>query len=200
LAAAGVRFVGQRTVGSLAAAQAAAAQIGYPVALKALGRLHKSDAGGVRLDLADPDALAAAFTNMDERLEPETYSVEAMAPLTDGVELLIGSRWDARFGPVALVGLGGVYTEVLHDVVVALGPVTVSLAEEMLRSLRTFPLLDGVRGRPALDASAAAAALASLSGLAAAHPEIAELEVNPLLVLPEGALALDARIVLADTD
>ena len=200
MAAAGVRFVGQRTVGSLAAAQAAAAQIGYPVALKALGRLHKSDAGGVRLDLPGPEALAAAFTNMAGGLKPEAYSVEAMAPLSDGVELLIGSRWDARFGPVALVGLGGVYTEVLHDVVVALGPVTMSLAEKMLRSLRSFPLLDGVRGGPVLDTAAAAAALASLSGLAGAHPEIAELEINPLLVLPEGAFGLDARIVPADTD
>ena len=84
----------------------------------------------------------------------------------------------------------------LRDVAVALAPVTPAQAAAMLRSLRAFPLLDGARGRSALDVDAAAAALSALSMVAAAHPEIAELEVNPLLVLPDGALGLDARIVL----
>jgi acetate---CoA ligase (ADP-forming) len=196
----GVRLVAQSTVDSIAAAQAAAERVGYPVVLKALGPLHKSDGGGVRLSLADPDELAAAYGDIDARLRPDRLSVEAMAPLGQGVELLIGARWDARFGPVALVGLGGIYAEVLRDVAVALAPVTVVQADRMLRSLRAFSLLDGARGRPALDTAAAASALTALSRVAAAHPEIAELEVNPLLVLPDGALALDARIVLKPDD
>ena len=196
LAAAGVPFVAQLTVHTAATAQDAAAEIGYPVALKALGAVHKSDAGGVRLGLADADALAAAYADVEARLHPSAFSVEAMAPLDRGVELLIGARWDARFGPVALVGLGGVYAEVLRDVAVALAPVTPAQAGAMLRKLKAFPLLDGARGRPALDVDAAAAALSALSIVAAAHPEIGELEVNPLLVLPDGALGLDARIVL----
>ena len=196
LAAAGVPFVAQLTVHTVATAQDAAAEIGYPVALKALGAVHKSDAGGVRLGLADADALAAAYADIEARLHPSAFSVEAMAPLDRGVELLIGARWDARFGPVALVGLGGVYAEVLRDVAVALAPVTPAQAGAMLRKLKAFPLLDGARGRPALDVDAAAAALSALSIVAAAHPEIGELEVNPLLVLPDGALGLDARIVL----
>jgi len=196
LAAGGVPFVAQRTISGAAAAQAAAAEIGYPVALKALGAVHKSDAGGVRLGLTDAGAVLAAYEDIEAQLHPSSFSVEAMAPLDRGVELLIGARWDARFGPVALVGLGGVYAEVLHDVAVALAPVTPAHAAAMLRSLRAFPLLDGARGRPALDVAAAADALAALSVLAAAHPEIGELEVNPLLVLPDGALGLDARIVL----
>ena len=196
LAAGGVPFVAQRTVHTAAAAQDAAAEIGYPVALKALGAVHKSDAGGVTLGLADADALAAAYADIEARLHPSAFSVEAMAPLDRGVELLIGARWDARFGPVALVGLGGVYAEVLRDVAVALAPVTPAQADAMLRKLSAFPLLDGARGRPALDVDAAAAALSALSMVAAAHPEIGELEVNPLLVLPDGALGLDARIVL----
>jgi acetate---CoA ligase (ADP-forming) len=196
LAAGGVPFVDQRTAGSAETVLAAAAEIGYPVALKALGTLHKSDAGGVRLGLADPEALAAAHADMGARLSPEAFSVEAMAPLSQGVELLIGARWDARFGPVALAGLGGVYAEVMGDVAVALAPVRATQAERMLRSLRAFPLLDGARGRPPLDTAAAAAALVALSRVAAAHPEIAELEINPLLVLPSGAVGLDARIVL----
>jgi acyl-CoA synthetase (NDP forming) len=198
LAAGGVPFVAQRTVHTATEAEAAAAEIGYPVALKALGALHKSDAGGVRLGLADAAALAAAYADIDARLQPDAFSIEAMAPVAQGIELLIGTRWDARFGPVALVGVGGVYAEVLRDVAVALAPVTPTRAAAMLRSLNAFPLLDGARGRATLDVPAAAAALATLSAVAAEHPEIAELEVNPLLVLTDGALGLDARIVLRD--
>jgi acyl-CoA synthetase (NDP forming) len=194
----GVWFVAQQTVDSAAAAQAAAAAIGYPVALKALGAAHKSDAGGVELGIADSHTLAAAYSDLDARLHPEAFSVEAMAPLADGVEILIGARWDPRFGPVALAGLGGVYAEVMRDVAVSLAPVTAAQAEAMLRSLKAFPLLDGARGRPRLDLAAAAHALAALSHVAAEHPEIAELEVNPLLVLPDRAVGLDARIILND--
>jgi acetate---CoA ligase (ADP-forming) len=196
LAAGGVPFVSQRTVDSAATAREAAAALGYPVVLKALGALHKSDVGGVRVGLADPDAVAGACEEMDARLHPEAFSIEAMAPTDRGAELLIGARWDARFGPLALVGLGGVYAEVMRDVTVALAPVTETEAELMLRSLRSFPLLDGTRGRPVLDVAAAANALAALSRVAAGHPEISELEVNPLLVLPDGALGLDARMIL----
>ena len=194
----GVSFVAQQTVDSAAAAQDAAAAIGYPVALKALGAVHKSDVGGVKLGIADSHTLAAAYSDLDARLHPETFSVEAMAPLADGVEILIGARWDPRFGPVALAGLGGVYAEVMRDVAVSLAPVTAAQAEAMLRSLKAFPLLDGARGRPPLDLAAAAHALAALSHVAAEHPEIAELEVNPLLVLPDRAVGLDARIILND--
>jgi acyl-CoA synthetase (NDP forming) len=198
LAPGGVPFVGQRTVTSLETALTAAAAIGYPIVVKALGAVHKSDVGGVKLGITDPDALAAAYSDIDARLHPEAFSVEAMAPLADGVELLIGARWDPRFGPVALAGLGGVYAEVMRDVAVSLAPVADAQAEAMLRSLKAFPLLDGARGRPALDVAAAAQALAALSRVAAAHPEISELEVNPLLVLPNGALGLDARIVMKE--
>ncbi len=194
----GVSFVAQQTVDSAAAAQDAAAAIGYPVALKALGAVHKSDAGGVKLGIADSHTLAAAYSDLDARLRTKGFSVEAMAPPPDGVEILIGARWDPRFGPVALAGLGGVYAEVMRDVAVSLAPVTAAQAEAMLRSLNAFPLLDGARGRPPLDLAAAAHALAALSHVAAEHPEIAELEVNPLLVLPDRAVGLDARIILND--
>jgi acetate---CoA ligase (ADP-forming) len=112
------------------------------------------------------------------------------------VELLIGARWNARFDPIALVGLGGLFTEILRDVAVALAPVDEERALALLGSLRAAPLLHGARGRPPLDAPAAASALAALSRVAAEHPEIAAIEVNPLLVLPQGALGLDARLEL----
>jgi len=197
LAEAGIAFVDARTVAGPDAAVAAAAELGFPVVLKALGTLHKSDAGGVAVGLADAAALAAAATDMARRLAPPAFSVERMAPLADGVELLIGARRDARFGPIAVAGLGGLYTEVLADAAVALAPVDEDAAHALLLSLRGAPLLTGARGRPPLDLRAAAAALAALSRVAAAHPELAALEINPLLVLPEGALGLDARLEVA---
>jgi acyl-CoA synthetase (NDP forming) len=197
LARAGVPFADARIVAGAEAAVEAARALGYPVVLKALGLLHKSDAGGVALGLADEHALRAALADMEARLAPPGFGVERLAPVGDGVELLIGARWDARFGPVALVGLGGLFTEILHDVAVALAPVDEERALELLGSLRAAPLLHGTRGRPPLDARAAAAALSALSRVAAEHPEIAAIEVNPLLVLPSGALGLDARLELS---
>jgi acyl-CoA synthetase (NDP forming) len=196
LAGGGVPFVPAREASTPDDAAAAAAEIGYPVALKALGLLHKSDAGGVVTGLADEPALRTAFADVRDRLDPPAFSVERMAPVGDGVELLVGARWEARFGPVALVGLGGVFTEVLGDVAVALAPVDEASARELLLSLRAAPLLQGARGRRAVDLGAAASAVAALSRVAAAHPEIAEIEVNPLLALPDGALGLDARVVM----
>ncbi len=196
LTAGGVPFAAASTVATADEAVAAAEEIGYPVVLKALGLLHKSDAGGVVVGLRDAAALRSAVDDLSERLAPEAFSVEALAPVADGVELLVGARWDARFGAVALVGLGGVFTEILADVAVALAPVDEDVARSMLTSLRSAPLLLGARGRPPVDLDDAAAAVAALSRVAAEHPEIAELEVNPLLALPGGALGLDARVVL----
>jgi acyl-CoA synthetase (NDP forming) len=197
----GVPFVPARFVAPDAdSVSAAAEELGYPVALKALGLLHKSDAGGVALGLADAGAVREAHRRIVGRLHPPAFSVERMAPLDDGAELLIGARWDPRLGPIALAGAGGLYAEVLRDTTVALAPVTPERARAMIASLRVAPLLTGARGRPPLDLDAAAQALAALSHVAAAHPELAELEVNPLLVLPSGALALDARFVTAQPD
>jgi len=200
LAEAAVPFGASRTVVSREAALAAAAEIGYPVVLKALGRLHKSEEGGVVLGLRDEADLAAAFDDVAARLAPESFSIEAAEDVAAGFELLAGARWDARFGPLVLVAAGGIQAEVLRDTAVALAPVDEEGAEALIRSLAAKPLLTGTRGRPPLDVAAAARAVASLSRFAAAHPEIAEVEVNPLLVrrVGEGAVGLDARVVLAN--
>ncbi len=197
LAAAGVRFATARPAASVAEARAAAADLGYPVALKALGMLHKSDAGGVALGLVDDAAVAAAATDMERRLAPDGYSVETLVDTAGGLELIVGCRRDPRFGPLVLVGLGGVYTELLRDVRLALAPAGADELEALLLSLRGAGMLTGARGRGALDVRAAAEAASALSRVAAAHPEIAEIEINPLLVTTTGALGLDARIVLA---
>jgi acetate---CoA ligase (ADP-forming) len=196
LQAAGIRFAEARRAEDLAQALAAAEEIGYPVVLKALGRPHKSDGGGVAVGLADEEALSEALAKMATALAPAEYSVERTARTADGVELIVGARRDPSLGPIALAGLGGLYTEVIADGAVALAPLRDTEAEALLRSLRAAPLLAGARGRPPLDVEAAARAAAALSRVAAERPEIAEIEINPLLVLPDGALALDARVVL----
>ena len=198
LAAAGVPFVPAHLVRDTDEALAAARELGYPVALKAMGLRHKSDVGGVALDIRDEPLLRAACDDMLARLAPSALTVERMAPLADGVEVIVGCRQDPRFGPVVLVGLGGIYAEILQDTAVALAPVEADQAERLLARLRGASLLSGARGRPRLDVGAAARVAAALSGFAAAHPEVAEVEVNPLLVTPMAAVALDARIVLAD--
>ena len=197
LAQTGIPFVAARTVHDPEAAAAAAAELGFPVAVKALGLLHKTDAGAVALDLADAGAVRAAVADMGERLTPPGFSVERMAVAPDAVELLVGARWHPRFGACVVAGLGGVHAELLDDVAVALAPVDVAGARALLGSLRAARLLGGARGRPGVDVAAVAEAIAALSRLAAAHPELAELEINPLLCAPAGVVALDARVVPA---
>jgi len=194
LASAGIDFAPARRVTGLEEARAAADELGYPVAVKALGLLHKSDAGGVALGIEDGQGLEEALANMATP-SAEGYSVERMAPVAEGVELIAGCLRDARFGPIALVGLGGIYAELLEDTAVALAPVDVGQAEDLIRSLRGAALLSGARGRPPLDVESAAHAVAALSRLAAQRPDLAEVEINPLLVTREGALALDARVL-----
>lgn len=173
---------------------AAAGQLRWPVVLKG-GPLHKSDVGGVVLGLWDAAALRVAYEDLVARLAPPECTVEEMSDTAAGVELLVGVRADPRFGPVVLVGAGGVHAEVLGDTRLALAPVTPTTAADLLGRLRAAPLLRGSRGRPSLDVTAAAEAVARLSGLGAAHPELTELEVNPLLVLATGVVALDFRVV-----
>jgi acyl-CoA synthetase (NDP forming) len=175
--------------------EAALDVVGLPVVLKATGLLHKSDGGGVVLGLTDRDGARAAYADLVERLAPPTVSVEAMVELADAVELIVGSVRDPKFGPVVMVGLGGVLTEVLGDTACAIGPVSAGAASELLLSLQGAPLLLGVRGRPPVDLAALAELVARVSELAAAHPELVELELNPVLAGPSGVVALDARVV-----
>jgi acetate---CoA ligase (ADP-forming) len=196
LADAGIPFAEARPATGRDQALAAASELGYPVVLKALGRLHKSEGGGVAVGLAGEAELAEELSRMATALQPEGYSVERTAPLAEGIELIVGAKRDPRFGPILLVGAGGLYAEIVRDVAVALAPASEDAAEALLRSLRAAPLLASARGRPPVDVSAAARAAAALSRVAAEHPEIGEIEVNPLLVTPDGAEALDARVVL----
>ena len=175
-------------------ALAAAAAVGFPVALKtaAPGIQHKSDVDGVRLGLKDKAALGAAYDDLAGRLGPRVL-VMAMAT---GVEMALGLVHDPQFGPVVMVGAGGVLVEVLDDRRFLLPPIDTLRADRAVAELRVASLLAGVRGRPAADRRALAEAIARLGTLATTLGDVlAEVDVNPLLVGPSGTLAVDALVV-----
>jgi acetyltransferase len=206
LAAYGIPVVETRTATSVDDAVAAADAIGYPVVLKLLSHTitHKTDVGGVRLDLGSPiavrEAYAAIETSVTARHGPghvEGVSVQPMIRRT-GTELIIGSSVDPQFGPVLLFGLGGELVEVFRDHALGLPPLTTTLARRMIESTRVHRALEGVRGRGAVDLAALERLLVRVSELVVEQPAIAELDINPLLATPERLVALDARVILHD--
>jgi len=185
--------------------QKAAQEMGYPVAIKIVAEQvsHKSDVGGVQLNLRNGPALAAAFEDMMRRIQKAYPAVQVdgvmVQPMvTGGRELILGGRQDPQFGPVVLVGLGGIFVEIFEEVVVRVAPISRSEALEMIESLRGVQILKGARGHKPVDIQAAVEALLRLSQLVMDFPEIKELDINPLRVLQEdgGVRALDARIIL----
>lgn len=170
----------------------AAAAIGYPVAIKTdeAGVAHKSDVGGVHLNLADPAALAAAYEDLAARLGPRVAISEMAAP---GTELILGMARDPALGPLIVVGAGGVLAEYLAERAVALPPVLKADAARMIAGLRVAEILAGVRGQPPCDADALADAIAAFSRLVAdLGDHLDAFDVNPLICSPSGVLAVDA--------
>ncbi|MFI5003677.1 MAG: acetate--CoA ligase family protein, partial [Solirubrobacterales bacterium] len=198
----GLPLIPTRVAANAREAAAAAAQIGGPVALKAVaeGLLHKSDAGGVLLGLEGADAVRAGARRIGRAVAAAGHRLEALVVqpmVAPGVELLMGVVHDESFGPVIACGAGGVNAELLRDVAVRITPLTDLDAAEMLRSLRSFPLLEGYRGTPPCELPAVEAVLLRLSALVEGHPEIAELDANPVVAGPAGAAIVDARVRLA---
>ena len=192
---AGVRFPEAQLVSSDTEFNAMLPSVKFPVVLKAMGLLHKTDVGGVRLGIADADELRAEYRSMVESLSPPAVTIEEMVDTGSGVELIVGVRQDPRFGPIVMVGGGGILTEVLDDVATSLAPLDPPRAAALLSTLRTSALLGGVRGRPAVDIESVVEQIAAITRFACAHPEIADFEVNPLLATAGGAVALDARAI-----
>jgi len=197
LAGYGLSFPAARFVADADSAVQAAAAIGYPVVLKAMGLAHKTEASGVALDLLDEPSLRNAFDVMRRRTRSGAFSVEAMVRYPGSAELIMGVRRDPSFGPVAMVGAGGITAELLGDIAVGLAPLTRTRARRMISSLRHAPLLSGWRGADPVDLDAAADALTAIALAAAEHPEFSEIEVNPVLAHPGGVVALDAHAVVA---
>jgi acyl-CoA synthetase (NDP forming) len=177
-------------------AAAAATGLGYPVVAKVVSErlVHKTEVGGVRLGLADEAALRAAVRDLLALDAGARVLLQAQCP---GEEVIVGGFRDPQAGPVVMAGLGGVFVEVLADVVFRLAPIDEEEAAEALGSLRGYPVLAGARGREGVDLGALSTTLAAVSRLLVALPEIAELDLNPVMAAPEGATAVDARILTA---
>lgn len=180
-------------------AVAAATKLGTPIALKAsaAGLVHKTDAGGVRLGLQGADAVRAAAGEIEHAVTRAGHRldgllVQPMAPA--GIELIVGVVHDPSLGPVLACGAGGTSAELVGDVAVRITPVTDVQAHEMLKSLRTYPLLSGYRSAPGCDIAAIEDVLLRVSAMVEAHPEIVELDCNPLIAGPGGAVIVDARV------
>ena len=204
LAEAGVPVTASRLVRSRDEAVAAAREAGFPAALKIVSPqiTHKSDVGGVKLNLNSPEEVASAFDEIvaaARRAAPdaaiEGASVQKMAPA--GTEVIVGVSQDPQFGPVLMFGLGGVLVEVLKDVAFRIIPIEKRDAHQMIREIKGFPLLEGYRGQPPADLEALENLLLLVSSFVEQHPEVSELDLNPVFAYADGAMAVDARIVLS---
>jgi acetyltransferase len=209
LAAYGIPVVRTRHAADVEQAVSAAAEIGFPVAVKIVSPqvTHKSDVGGVALDLDTPEAVRAAAQRMQRRLaelQPDArlagFSVQQMARRPDSIELIVGAATDPVFGPVILFGQGGIAVEVTDDHAVALPPLNTVLARDMVGRTRVAKLLAGYRNRPAADMEAILSTLMQISQLVSDIPELLELDINPLLADSAGVIALDARMRVALAD
>ena len=201
---AGVPTARARLAASRDAAVEAAREIGLPVVLKIVSPqiTHKTDVGGVKLNLKSPEEVAAAFDEIvaaARQAAPdaaiEGVSVQQMAP--PGTEIIVGVSTDPQFGPVLMFGLGGILVEVLKDVSFRIIPIVARDARQMIHEIKGFPLLEGYRGQDPADLSALESLLLRVSEFVEQHPEVSELDLNPVFAYKDGALAVDARIVLS---
>ncbi len=202
---AGIPVTRARLATSAKQAVEIADEIGYPVVLKIVSSdiAHKSDVGGVAVGLDSAKAVRQGYKEMVERVQAaapgariDGISVQQQA--SPGTEVIVGATTDPQFGPVMMFGLGGVFVEVLKDVAFRIVPLEARDANQMVREIRGFPILEGVRGGAAADLGALERLILKVSDFVAKHPEIAELDLNPVFAYPDGALAVDARVVLTE--
>jgi len=203
---AGVPATATTLAKSRAEAQAQAEGMGFPVVLKVVSPdiTHKSDVGGVKLNLASRDAVGHAFDEImasAKKAEPNArvlgVSVQQMAK--PGTEVIVGMTTDPQFGPVMMFGLGGIMVEVLKDVSFRLVPLEPKDAGRMIDEIKGRPVLSGVRGQPAADIEALKSTILKVSEFVERHPEVRELDLNPVFAYADGAVAVDARIVVSES-
>jgi len=187
----------------------AAVEMGYPIVLKAVSQdiVHKTEAGAVKLDLRDEDCLRTAWQEISAALEGESDEARLAGVLvqrmwTGGRETIVGMTMEPQFGPIVMFGLGGVYVEVLRDVAFRVQPVSTVDAAEMIRSLRGYRILEGVRGEKGVDLEQLAEVIGRVSQLVGDQPEILEMDINPFLAFPKGqdSVAVDARFRVGPAD
>lgn len=203
IAQAGIEIVETRLARTKKEAISIAREIGFPVVLKIVSPdiTHKSDSGGVKLNLNNAAAVGRAYNEImasTKEREPGAkisgVSIQRMSPV--GVEVIIGMSKDDKFGPVLMFGLGGVFVEVLKDISFRIVPIARKDATQMVQEIKGYPVLQGYRGQKAADITALEDALLKLSSFIEATPEIKELDLNPVFAYAHGAIAADARIIL----
>ncbi len=191
LLAAGIPLVKERVATSVRELIAASKEIGYPMALKVVGPVHKSDVGGVTLNIKSETHLRAEFRRM---MHIKDVRGVLMQQMLQGMELFIGASYESRFGHVVLCGLGGIFVEDLGDVSSGLAPLTFDEARSMIRSLRVYRIIQGVRGKQGINEKKFAEIIVRLSGLLRFATEIKEMDLNPLIGNPNDITVVDARI------
>ncbi|MDR0368332.1 MAG: acetate--CoA ligase family protein, partial [Bacteroidales bacterium] len=191
LDAAGIARKDETEVDNEADAVAFARKVGYPLVMKVVGPVHKSDVGGVVLNVKDEETVVREFNRLIKI--QDTYAVE-IYPMLFGTEIFIGASKEEKFGHQVLCGLGGIFIEVLKDVKASLAPIGKEEALEMIKSLKGYKIIQGVRGQEAVNEDLFAEAVSRVSALVQAAPEIAEMDLNPLLGSPKTVVAVDARI------
>jgi len=188
-------------------ADKAAERIGFPVVLKILSPdvIHKSDVGGVLVGLKTPEEVRSGYQEIlasVKKHKPDAriigVIVQEFAPA--GVEVIVGSMKDPQFGPALMFGLGGIFVEILKDVSFRVAPITEYDAKEMITEIKGYPLLTGARGKEPCDIDALVSILLQVSKLVMEHPEINQLDLNPIFSYPKGAKCVDARIILEPSD
>jgi acyl-CoA synthetase (NDP forming) len=186
--------------------ESACLEVGFPLVMKldSPDILHKSDAGGVRLGIRSTGEAENVFVEINEsallyRPSALIRGILFQQMAAEGVEVILGSTRDPRFGPICMFGLGGIFVEAMKDVTFRLAPMWETSAENMIKSIKAYRVLRGIRGKPPADIKAAKLCILRLSSMVSNHPEIAELDINPLIVYPEGqgCVVADARIVLS---
>jgi acetyltransferase len=195
LDAAGIPRAGEIVAASAEEAVKAAEQLGFPVVMKVVGPVHKSDVGGVTLNIKDAATVRKEFERMIKIQDTTAILVQ---PQLSGTELFAGAKRELPFGHMVLCGLGGVFVEALHDVSVCLAPVSLLEAGEMLRRLRGYKILQGARGQEPVNEQRFMEVVLRISDLCEAVPEIAEMDLNPLLGTAGKVIAVDARIRLVN--
>lgn len=199
LASSGIPFPELRVARDAEEAAAAATELGDTVVLKAAWLAHKTEAGGVALGLRGPSAVRAAFREMHANIGDGDYTIEVQDTREHLAEFIVSARRDPAFGAIVSVGAGGTETEIWGDIAIDIAPVSRAGASEMIARLRSSRLLAPWRGRPALNAESLASIVANLGAALAASPEISEIELNPVRVGVDGALAVDCLAVLSET-
>jgi acetyltransferase len=197
LDAAGIARAGERVAVTAAAAVQAAAELGYPVVMKVVGPVHKSDVGGVALNVTGSGRVREEFERM---MKINGVTAILLQPQLDGTQLFVGAKREPKFGHLVMCGLGGIFVEVLNDVSAALAPCSAPEALRMIRRLRGYKIIQGVRGREPVSEMAFAETIVRVSQLCSAAPEIAELDLNPLLASAGKVVAVDARFKIQLTD